>query len=232
MDDIAGIVRRVKAERPDVTVLVDNCYGEFTETLEPGHVGADLVAGSLIKNPGGGLVSTGGYIVGKKELIERAETLHYAPGLGGELGSYERGYREFFQGFFLAPHTVAQALKTVVFASALLGELGYVTSPGPEERRSDIIQMISMKSAERLIKFCVGLQHASPVESYVTPEPWEMPGYDDPVIMAAGTFVEGASIELSADAPIREPFNVYLQGGLTYESGKLSIIRALTEMLD
>ncbi len=229
---IGKVVETVKALRPEVAVMVDNCYGEFTDVLEPTDVGADLIAGSLIKNPGGGLAPTGGYIAGKKELVERAAMRLTTPGIGGECGATLGNNRLLFQGFLTAPHTVAQALKTAAFCSAVLTQLGFRTSPGPLEPRPDIIQMIELDSEENMRRFCAGIQSASPVDSYVRPEPWQMPGYDCPVIMAAGTFVQGSSIELSCDGPIREPYSVYLQGGLTYEAGKLAIMRAIGEMLD
>lgn len=232
VSEIGRIAETVKSVNPKAAVIVDNCYGEFTETFEPTHVGADLIAGSLIKNPGGGLAPTGGYLAGRADLIENAAMRLTTPGIGGECGSSLGQNRLLYQGFFLAPHTVAQALKTAVFCAALLTELGYSTAPGVYDHRSDIIQMIRLGSAENVTRFCRGIQAASPVDSFVSPEAWAMPGYDCDVIMAAGTFIQGSSIELSADAPMREPFEVYLQGGLTYESGKQMIMLSVSEMLD
>ena len=232
VSEIGEICAAVKEVNPKAWIVVDNCYGEFTETREPTHVGADLVAGSLIKNPGGGLAPAGGYLAGKAELIERAAYRMTSPGIGGECGATLGNNRLLFQGFFEAPHVVAQALKTAAFCAAMLTELGYRTSPGPLESRSDIIQMIEFGAPEPMQGFCVGVQSASPVDSYVHPEPWQMPGYDCPVIMAAGTFVSGSSIELSCDGPMRPPYIAYLQGGITYESGKLGIMTAISEMLD
>ena len=229
--EIGEMCRRIRAVRPDVSILVDNCYGEFVEKLEPTQVGADLVMGSLIKNPGGGLAPTGGYIVGRRDLVEAAAMRLTAPGLGGECGCTLGQNRLLYQGLFLAPHTVAQAVKTAVFAAGIMERLGYVAEPASGAERHDIIQMIHMRSPETLQKFCKGIQFASPVDSNVTPVPWDMPGYDSPVIMAAGAFVQGASIELSADAPMREPYTVYLQGGLTYESGKAGILLAARELM-
>lgn len=232
VDEIGRICRTVKEANPSAKVMVDNCYGEFTETLEPGHVGADIVAGSLIKNPGGGLAPTGGYIAGKAELVERAAMRLTTPGIGGECGPTLGNSRLLFQGLFMAPHIVAQALKTAVFCAAMMAELGIETSPGVDEKRSDIIQMIRLGSAENMRRFCLGIQAGAPVDSFVTPEPWPMPGYNCPVIMAAGSFIQGSSIELSADGPVKEPYIAYMQGGLTYESGKLGIMMAVTAMLE
>ena len=231
VNEIGEITAAVKALRPDVNVMVDNCYGEFVEQLEPTMVGADIIAGSLIKNPGGGLAPTGGYIAGCRELVEKAANRLTTPGIGGECGSTLGNNRLLFQGFFIAPHVVAQALKTACFCSGMLEELGYETSPSSTESRSDIIQMVELKTPEGIKKFCKGIQSSAPVDSFVTPEPWQMPGYDCPVIMAAGAFVQGSSIELSADGPMREPYIAYLQGGITYESGKLGIMMAISEML-
>ncbi len=226
IDDIKTICEIVKQSNPNCVCFIDNCYGEFVETLEPTQVGADIMAGSLIKNPGGGLALTGGYIAGKKDLVEAASYRLTAPGMGDELGASLANHRHFFQGFFLAPHVVAQALKGAVFAAGLFQELGYRVWPSPEAKRSDIIQAVELGTAEKLIAFCGGIQKYSPVDSYAAPEPWDMPGYADQVIMAAGTFVQGASIELSADGPMRPPFNVYLQGGLTFEHAKIGIMGA------
>ena len=230
--EIGRIAETVKAVRPDVAVMVDNCYGEFTDGIEPTDVGADLIAGSLIKNPGGGLAPTGGYIAGKKELVERAAMRLTTPGIGGECGSTLGNNRLLFQGLFLAPHVVAQALKTACFCAAMMEQIGLESSPSALEPRSDIIQMVRLGSPENMKRFCLGIQAGAPVDSFVTPEPWPMPGYDCPVIMAAGAFIQGSSIELSADGPIREPYTVYMQGGLSYESGKLGIMMAVSAMLD
>lgn len=232
IEDIRRICEAVREVNPKAHIMVDNCYGEFTDVLEPTQVGADLIAGSLIKNPGGGIAPTGGYIAGKRELVERAALRLTTPGIGGECGSTLGVNRQFFQGLFLAPHTVAQALKTAVFCAAMMDQLGIESSPRFDEKRSDIIQMVKLGSADRMKKFCLGIQAGAPVDSYVTPEPWAMPGYDDEVIMAAGAFIQGSSIELSADGPMREPYIAYMQGGLTYESGKLGIMMAVSAMLD
>lgn len=230
IEEIRKICSTVHKKRPEVNVFVDNCYGEFTDTLEPPHVGADLIAGSLIKNPGGGVAPTGGYIAGKKELVERAAARLTVPGIGGEVGSTLGNNRLLYQGFFLAPHTVAQSLKTVIFAAALMELMGMETSPASYEKRSDIIQRIQLKTPENMKRFCEGIQAGAPVDSYVTPEPWAMPGYDCDVIMAAGAFIQGSSIELSADGPFTNPYTVYLQGGLTYESGRLGVMLAASAM--
>lgn len=221
--EMIAIVRKVN---PKAILMVDNCYGEFVETQEPSHVGADLVVGSLIKNPGGGLAPTGGYIAGRKDLVDAAAARLTAPGIGAECGSTLGNNRLLYQGLFMAPHTVCQALKTAIFSAKLLELLGYQANPSSTDPRYDIVQMIHMKSPQGVKEFCCGIQGGAPVDSYVTPEPWDMPGYDVPVIMAAGAFIQGASIELSADAPMREPYTVYMQGGLTYESGKLGILLA------
>lgn len=226
---MCDIVHRVN---PETSIMVDNCYGEFTDVIEPTQVGADIIAGSLIKNPGGGIAPTGGYIAGKAELVERAAMRLTTPGIGGECGSTLGNNRLLFQGLFIAPHTVAQALKTAAFCAAMMDELGIESSPAYNAERSDIIQMIKLKSPERMKKFCLGIQSGAPVDSFVTPEPWPMPGYDCPVIMAAGSFIQGSSIELSADGPIREPYTVYMQGGLTFESGKLGVMMAVSAMLE
>ena len=231
VEAIGEMCRLIKQANPNAAILVDNCYGEFVETQEPTHVGADLVVGSLIKNPGGGLAPTGGYIAGRRDLVEGAAMRLAAPGIGGECGSTLGQNRLFYQGLFLAPHTVAQAVKTAGFGARIMELLGYDAQPASHEVRHDIIQMIHMRGSEPLKKFCKGIQMGAPVDSYVTPEPWDMPGYDCKVIMAAGAFIQGASIELSADAPMREPFTVYLQGGLTYESGRLGVLLAVQELL-
>ena len=228
--DIEKICAAVKAVNPACVTFVDNCYGEFVETREPIEVGADLAAGSLIKNIGGGLAPTGGYIVGRKDLVELASYRLTAPGMGDELGASLGTPRLLYQGLFLAPHVTAQALKGAIFAAGIFSKLGYKTHPLPEDKRGDIIQAIELRSAERLIKFCQAIQKFSPVDSFATPEAWDMPGYADKVIMAAGTFVQGASIELSADAPLREPYAVYLQGGLTFEHAAIGILNAAQEL--
>ena len=230
-EEVGEICRAVKSVAPHVNVMVDNCYGEFTGEHEPTEYGVDLMAGSLIKNPGGGLAPTGGYIVGKKELVENAAMRLTTPGIGGECGATLGNNRLMFQGFFMAPHIVAQAIKTVTFCAAMMKKIGFESSPSPEEARNDIIQMVTLKNPENMKKFCRGIQAGAPVDSYVTPEPWQMPGYNVPVIMAAGAFVQGASIELSADGPMREPYTLYVQGGITYESGKLGVMMAVNEML-
>jgi len=225
IDRIIDIVHRVN---PGAACVVDNCYGEFVEEREPK---GDLLAGSLIKNPGGGLAPMGGYVAGRADLVTAAAFRLTVPGIGGEIGATLGHNRSLYQGLFMAPHTVAQALKTAVYAASLLELLGYETFPRWDDGRSDIIQSVDFGDGELLKRFCAGIQHASPVDSYVTPEAWDMPGYDDPVIMAAGTFIQGASIELSCDGPMRPPFRAYLQGGLTWESGKLGILRAAEELL-
>lgn len=230
-EEIGEICSAVKSVAPNVTVMVDNCYGEFTGEHEPTEYGVDIMAGSLIKNPGGGLAPTGGYIVGRKDLVENAAMRLTTPGIGGECGASLGNNRLLFQGFFMAPHIVAQAIKTVTFCSAMMKKIGFESSPAPDEARNDIIQMVTLKNADNMKKFCHGVQAGAPVDSYVTPEPWQMPGYNVPVIMAAGAFVQGSSIELSADGPMREPYTLYVQGGITYESGKLGIMMAVNEML-
>ena len=224
--DIEKICAAVKSANKNCIIFVDNCYGEFVEVKEPVEVGADIVAGSLIKNIGGGLAPTGGYIVGKKNLVELASYRLTAPGMGNELGASLGTPRLLYQGLFLAPHVTAQALKSAIFSAGIFSSLGFKTSPLPEEIRGDIIQAIELKTADNLQKFCRAIQKFSPVDSFAAPEAWEMPGYEDKVIMAAGTFVQGASIELSADGPMREPFAVYLQGGLTFEHAKIAILKA------
>ena len=231
IDQIRELCSAVKAARPEITVFVDNCYGEFTDVLEPTHVGADLIAGSLIKNPGGGLAPTGGYIAGRADLVEKAACRMTLPGIGGECGSTLGVNRLLFQGFFMAPHIVMQAVKTAVFAAAMMHLLGYDSHPRYDEKRSDIIQRISLGSPEKMEAFCGGIQAGAPVDSFVSPVPAPMPGYDCDVIMAAGAFIQGSSIELSCDGPVREPYCVYLQGGLTYESGKLGVMLAVSGML-
>lgn len=231
IDDIKKIINAVREVNKEANIIVDNCYGEFTEVREPTDVGADLIAGSLIKNPGGGLAPTGGYIAGRADLVERAAIRMTTPGIGGECGSTLGNNRLLYQGFFMAPHIVAQALKTAAFCAGMMEGLGFKTSPNAIEARYDIIQMIEFGSPDKLLKFCTGIQHGSPVDSYVTPVPWAMPGYDDEVVMAAGAFIQGSSIELSCDGPMREPYLGFMQGGLTYESGKLGVLLAVDEMM-
>ena len=231
VETIGRLCACIRAANPGCAIMVDNCYGEFVEELEPTDVGADLVVGSLIKNPGGGLAPTGGYIAGRHDLVEAAAARLTVPGIGKECGSTLGNNRALYQGLFLAPHTVAQALKTAVFCARVMELLGYDTSPASDSVRHDIIQMISFGAPEPMKAFIRGIQFGSPVDSYVTPEPWDMPGYDCPVIMAAGAFIQGASIELSCDGPMRAPYTAYMQGGLTYESGKTGILLAVSEIL-
>ena len=226
------LFRRAKEIRSDIIIAVDNCYGEFTEPDEPTAVGADLIMGSLIKNCGGGIAPTGGYIAGRKDLIERISYRLTVPGSGREVGSYAASYRPYFEGLFLAPHTVLQCLKTAMLFGETFGRLGYEVMPAGSKMRSDIVQSIRFSKPEELIAFCKAVQHASPVDSDVTPEPWNMPGYSDPVIMAAGTFIQGATTELSADGPIRPPFAVYMQGGLTYEHGKTALLEVAQAVIE
>lgn len=226
VETIGELCAVIRAANPKVNILVDNCYGEFVEELEPTQVGADLVVGSLIKNPGGGLAPTGGYLAGRHDLIEGAAARLTAPGIGKECGCTLGHDRSLYQGLFLAPHVTAQAVKTALFAARLMEKLGFEVDPKSTDIRHDIIQMLHLRNPEAVKRFCRGVQSGSPVDSYVTPEPWDMPGYDSQVIMAAGAFNQGSSIELSCDAPMREPYTVYLQGGLTYESGKLGILLA------
>ena len=221
--DIADICDAVHSINKDTVVIVDNCYGEFTEETEPGDCGADLLAGSLIKNPGGGIAPGGGYVAGRDELVEAAAYRLTSPGIGGECGATLGVNRLLFQGLFLAPHTVGQALKTAVFCARLFELMGYKTSPAWDDVRGDIIQSVELGSPDLLENFCKGIQAGAPVDAFVTPEPWDMPGYDSKVIMAAGAFVQGASIELSADGPMRAPYTAYVQGGLTFESGRIGI---------
>ena len=226
VEEIGEICKTVREVNTTAAIMVDNCYGEFTEEIEPTQVGADIIAGSLIKNPGGGLAPTGGYIAGRADLVENASYKLTAPGIGGECGCTMGQNRLLYQGLFMAPHVTMQAIKTAMFCAKVMEKLGYEVSPKAEEPRYDIIQTIAFGAPDPLRRFCEGIQAGAPVDSYVTPEPWAMPGYDDQVIMAAGAFVQGASIELSADAPMREPYVCYMQGGLTYESGKLGILLA------
>ncbi len=212
-------------------IMTDNCYGEFTDTREPLEVGADVIVGSLIKNPGAGIAKTGGYIVGKKELIELISDRYSAPGLGKEGGASFNHNREILQGFFMAPHTVNQALKIAIFSAYCLEKMGFEVSPKYNQKRSDIVQMIKFEDADKLVKYCQGIQAMSPVDSHVKPMPWDMPGYTDQVVMASGAFTAGSSIEISCDGPIRPPYVAYQQGGLTYQSGKLAVINAINSIL-
>ena len=232
VEKMGPLFQRVKAVRPDIIIAVDNCYGEFTEDREPSAAGADVMMGSLIKNCGGGIAPTGGYIAGRKDLIERVSYRLTVPGSGREVGSYAASYRPYFQGLFLAPHTVLQCLKTAMLFGEVFGKLGYEVMPAGNKLRADIVQSIRFREPGELIAFCKAVQYASPVDSDVTPEPWDMPGYTDPVIMAAGTFVQGATTELSADGPIRPPFAVYMQGSLTYEHGKLALMEVAQAVME
>ena len=232
IEDIRAITTEVHRIKPDCICFVDNCYGEFVDYEEPTQPGADIMAGSLIKNPGGGIAPTGGYIVGRDDLVELASYRLTAPGMGDELGASLSNNRLLFQGLFLAPHVVSQAIKGAIFAAGMFAKLGYKTLPLPTDVRGDIIQAIELGSADKLIAFCGGIQKYSPVDSFAAPEPWDMPGYADKIIMAAGTFVQGASIEFSADGPLRAPYNVYLQGGLTFEHAIIGIMGAAQAVLD
>ncbi len=232
VSEIGELIRFIKGIRPDLICMVDNCYGEFVDTREPTDVGADLMAGSLIKNPGGGLAPIGGYLVGKSAYIHQAAARVTTPGLGREVGASLNVNQAFYQGFFLAPTVTRSALKTAVFAANLFEKLGFRVIPDGREERQDIIQAVELGSPEAVIAFCRGIQHAAPVDSFLEPEPWDMPGYNSQVIMAAGAFVQGSSIELSADAPMKEPYAVYFQGGLTWEHGKFGILKALQELVN
>jgi cystathionine beta-lyase family protein involved in aluminum resistance len=230
--EIGELCAYVKRIKPDCICFVDNCYGEFVDTQEPTAVGADIMAGSLIKNPGGGLAPAGGYVAGRADLVELAACRLTAPGIGSHVGASLSDNRLFFQGLFLAPHVVAQSIKGAIFASALFSLLGYETTPAFNEKRSDIIQAIQLGTPEKMVAFCQGLQTFSPVDAFVRPEPSAMPGYPDAVIMAGGTFVQGSSIELSADGPLRAPYSIYLQGGLTFEHAVLGVMGAASAILD
>ncbi len=232
VERIGELISFIKGIKPDVICMVDNCYGEFVETVEPGDAGADMVVGSLIKNPGGGLAPIGGYIAGKKECVENAAFRLTSPGLGKEVGASLGVLKDFYQGIFLAPAVTASALKGAVFAASLYEPLGFAVVPDSRESRHDIIQAITFGTPEGVIAFCQGIQAAAPVDSHVTPEPWDMPGYDAKVIMAAGAFVSGSSIELSADGPIKPPYAVYFQGGLTWAHAKLGILKSLQFLVD
>ncbi len=227
MSEFEDIISFVKNIKPDVAIMVDNCYGEFVDIIEPSDVGADIVVGSLIKNPGGGLAPTGGYIAGKEKYVDLIAGRLTAPGIGMEVGSYLSTYQYFYQGLFLAPHVVSQAIKASLLFSSVFSKLGYKVLPAPNKIGSDIITSIEFNEADELIKFCQAIQACSPIDSFVTPEPWDMPGYNHQVIMAAGTFVQGASIEMSADSPIKKPYIAYFQGSLTYEHAKLALKKCL-----
>ena len=230
VDEIETAISQIKQRYPNVIIFVDNCYGEFVERREPIEVGADLIAGSLIKNPGGGLAKIGGYIAGRKDLIERCGYRLTAPGIGKEAGASLFSLQEMYQGFFLAPHVVGQSLKGSLFTSLLLEKMNMNTVPKYDAKRTDLIQTVQFDTKEQMIAFCQSIQHASPINAHFSPEPSYMPGYEDDVIMAAGTFVQGSSIELSADGPIRPPYEAYVQGGLTYEHVKLAVTRAVQHM--
>ncbi len=229
---IGQLISFIKKIKPDVICMVDNCYGEFTERREPSEAGADLVVGSLIKNPGGGLAPIGGYLAGKRECIENAAYRLTSPGLGKEVGASLQALGAFYQGLFLAPSVTANALKSAVFAANLYERLGFLVVPDGREERHDIIQAITFGNPEGVVAFCQGIQQAASVDGHVTPEPWDMPGYDSPVIMAAGAFVSGSSIELSADGPIKPPYTVYFQGGLTWQHGKFGIMKTLQKLVE
>lgn len=232
VERIGELIRFIKEIRSDIICMVDNCYGEFTETIEPSDVGADLVVGSLIKNPGGGLAPIGGYLAGKKECIENAACRLTTPGLGKEVGASLQALPSFYQGLFLAPSVTANAMKNAIFAANIYEKLGFSVVPDGTEPRYDIIQAVTFGKPEGVIAFCQGIQQAAPVDGHVTPEPWDMPGYDSPVIMAAGAFVSGSSIELSADGPIKPPYTVYFQGGLTWQHGKFGIMKSLQSLVE
>lgn len=232
VEEIGELIAFLKGLKPDIICMVDNCYGEFVEVREPMDVGADLMVGSLIKNAGGGLAPIGGYIVGKKDLIENAAYRLTSPGLGREVGASLGVNQSFYQGLFLAPTVTAGALKGAIFAANLYEDLGFAVLPDKEEERHDIIQAVTFGKAKGVISFCKGIQAAAPVDSFVTPEPWDMPGYEHEVIMAAGAFISGSSIELSADGPIREPYSVYFQGGLTWYHAKIGILKSLQQLID
>ena len=230
VERIGELIAFIKKIKPDLICMVDNCYGEFVERIEPSDLGADMVVGSLIKNPGGGLAPVGGYIAGRKDCVEKAAYRLTSPGLGKEVGASLNVIQSFYQGLFLAPTVTASALKGAIFAANMLEGLGFAVLPNGSESRHDIIQAVTLGSAEGVISFCKGIQYGSPVDSFVSPEPWAMPGYDADVIMAAGAFVSGSSIELSADGPIKEPYAVYFQGGLTFPHAKYGIMRAVQQL--
>ena len=230
--DIEALCKTVRSVDKDVWIMVDNCYGEFVEKMEPCEVGADLVAGSLIKNPGGAIAQTGGYIAGRADLVEKCAYRMTSAGVGKEIGATLGHNRELFMGLFSAPHVVGEALKTAVYSAALFERLGYEATPSYDAERGDIIESVTLRDRDALIAFCQGMQSGAPVDSFVVPEPWDMPGYDDPVIMAAGAFTLGASIELSADAPLREPYAVWMQGSINFHSGKTGVLLAVQSMIN
>ncbi|UOQ47796.1 methionine gamma-lyase family protein [Gracilibacillus caseinilyticus] len=227
MNEMEEVIKQVREVKEDIIIFVDNCYGEFVESKEPTEIGADLIAGSLIKNPGGGIARMGGYIVGKNKYVEMAAHRLTAPGIGKEVGASIGMLQEMYQGLFLAPHTVSEALRGAVFTSCYLNELGYMTTPSYDELRTDLIQSVTFHTADQMVAFCQEIQRQSPVNSHVVPYPAPMPGYDDKVIMAAGTFIQGASLELTADGPIREPYTAFVQGGLTYNHVKIAVSKAV-----
>ena len=231
MQQLQDVFCAVRTVLPNAVIVVDNCYGEFTQANEPTYAGANLIVGSLIKNPGGGLAPTGGYVAGSRECVERVAQRLTVPGMGAEVGSYAASYRPFYQGLFLAPHTTCQCVKGAILFAKVLEALGMDTMPDSDSVRSDIIQAVRFGSAEKLIAFCQSIQAAAPVDSFVVPEPWDMPGYADPVIMAAGTFVQGATTELSADGPVKPPYTAYLQGALTYSHARLAAMLACDALL-
>lgn len=231
VEEIAQAVKEIRAVKSDVCIMVDNCYGEFMDYSEPTEVGVDIMAGSLIKNPGGGLAPSGGYVLGKKKYIDLVAGRLTSPSIGMEVGSYAYGYKDFYQGLFIAPHVVANAVKGSMLLGQVFSDLGFETMPLPGQKCRDIIRSIKFDTKEQLIDFCRAIQQASPIDSNVVPFPWDMPGYEDQVIMAAGTFVAGASIELSADAPIREPYIAYMQGGLTYEHVKIACMYCVEKLI-
>ena len=231
IDDISFAIKQIRNVKENVCIMVDNCYGEFLDKIEPTEVGADIIAGSLIKNPGGGIAPTGGYICGKKEYIDLIANRLTAPSIGMEVGSYSYGYKDYYQGLFMAPHVVANALKGSMLMGQVFHDLGFDTMPKPGARCNDIIRSIKFETKEQLIDFCRAIQEVSPIDSNVVPFPWDMPGYEHQVIMAAGTFVAGASIELSADSPIKEPYIAYLQGGLTYEHVKIATMHCMERII-
>lgn len=232
IEELQAIITYVRSIKEDVIVFVDNCYGEFVEKKEPLEVGADLIAGSLIKNPGGGIARMGGYIAGKKDLIQQCSYRLTAPGLGKETGASLNSLQEMYQGIFLAPHVVGEALKGAIFTSRFLNELGFDTNPSHDAKRTDLIQSVNFRTAGQMVRFCQCIQQASPINSHVRPEPSAMPGYNDEVIMAAGTFIQGASLELTADGPIRPPYTAYVQGGLTYAHVKIAVVQAAQQLLE
>lgn len=232
VEEIGEIVEFVKSIRKDIICVVDNCYGEFAEIIEPTDVGADMIVGSLIKNPGGGLAQSGGYIAGTKECIELASYAYSCPGIGRECGSTLGNNTSMYQGFFMAPHIVSQSIKASIFCSTLMEELGYDVMPRYDAKRTDIISAIRLGTPDKLIKFCQGIQSGAPIDSFVLPMPWDMPGYESQVIMAAGAFTQGSSIEISADGPLKEPYIAYFQGGLTYESAKVAILSGANNILE